>query len=69
MIAQVVFEQSLRLRCCAALPDGLTFTVSIKTSESAERLQAVQAAVAPRCRVFDLLRDARVALHPQWKRV
>lgn len=48
---------------------SLTFSVNIKTDESAERLQALQNAVATRCPVYNLLRDADVVLHTQWTRV
>lgn len=45
---------------------SLTFQVNIKTNESAERLQTLQNAVAERCPVYNLLRDAGVVLHTQW---
>lgn len=45
---------------------NLTFQVDIKTNESFERLQALQNAVAERCPVYNLLRDAGVVLHTQW---
>lgn len=48
---------------------SLTFAVSIKTNESAERLQMLQDAVAERCPVYNLLRDASVSLHTQWTRI
>lgn len=48
---------------------SITFSVSIKTDETAERLQALQDAVATRCPVYNLLRDAKVALHTQWTRI
>lgn len=48
---------------------SLTFIVKIKTSESDERLQTLQNAVASRCPVYNLLRDAKVALETQWHRV
>lgn len=48
---------------------SLTFQVSIKTEESAERLQALQSAVAERCPVYNLLRDAGVSLQTEWARV
>ena len=47
---------------------SLTFLVNIKTDEPAERLQALQDAVAARCPVYNLLRDANVALDTQWTR-
>ncbi|HTN33135.1 MAG TPA: OsmC family protein [Marinobacter sp.] len=48
---------------------SLTFSVSIKTDESAERLQALQDAVSMRCPVYNLLRDANVALNTEWTRI
>lgn len=48
---------------------SLTLSVSIKTDESAERLQALQNAVASRCPVYNLFRDADVVLHTQWTRI
>ena len=48
---------------------SLTFSVNIKTDESAERLQVLQNAVAARCPVYNLLRDANVTLHTQWTRI
>lgn len=48
---------------------SLTFMVRIKTPESEERLQALQQAVAARCPVYNLLRDAKVALQTQWSRL
>lgn len=48
---------------------SLTFSVSIKTDESDERLQALQEAVANRCPVYNLLRDANVTLNTQWTRL
>ena len=47
---------------------SLTFSVNIKTDESAERLQALQDAVSARCPVYNLLRDAKVAIDTQWTR-
>ncbi len=47
---------------------SLTFLVNIKTDESDERLQALQEAVATRCPVYNLLRDANVTLHTTWTR-
>jgi len=48
---------------------SLTFAVNIKTDESAERLQMLQDAVAERCPVYNLLRDASVSMHTQWTRI
>lgn len=48
---------------------NLTFQVTIKTGESDERLEALQNAVADRCPVYNLLRDAGVSLQTQWIRV
>lgn len=48
---------------------SLTFSVRIKTDESAERLQALQDAVSTRCPVYNLLRDANVKLNTEWTRV
>lgn len=47
---------------------NLRFQVTIKTDESEERLQALQSAVADRCPVYNLLRDAGVSLQTQWVR-
>lgn len=47
---------------------SLVFHVKIKTTESDERLQALQTAVATRCPVYNLLRDANVALETCWTR-
>ena len=48
---------------------SLTFSVRIKTDESAERLQALQDAVSTRCPVYNLLRDANVKLNTEGTRV
>ncbi len=47
---------------------SLTFSVNIKTQESAERLQELQDAVSARCPVYNLLRDAKVAIDTRWTR-
>ncbi|MBK1874263.1 OsmC family protein [Marinobacter sp. 1-3A] len=47
---------------------NLRFQVTIKTDEPEERLQALQSAVADRCPVYNLLRDAGVSLQTQWVR-
>lgn len=46
----------------------LNFTVYIETEESEQRLAALQTAVATRCPVYNLLKDAGVQLHTQWIR-
>lgn len=46
----------------------LRFQVTIKTDESEGRLKALQDAVADRCPVYNLLRDAGVTLQTQWVR-
>lgn len=46
----------------------LTFTVYIATEESDQRIAQLQAAVATRCPVYNLLRDAGVKLETQWIR-
>lgn len=47
---------------------SLKFSVSIKTDESAERLQALQDAVSARCPIYNLLLDANVSIENQWTR-
>lgn len=47
----------------------LTFCVTIKTNESNEHLQALKNAVASRCPVYNLLRDAKVDLHTEWTQI
>ncbi|XDZ51402.1 OsmC family protein [Neisseriaceae bacterium CLB008] len=47
---------------------SLIFSVQIKTDESEERLQALKTAVATRCPIYNLLRDANVALETHWTR-
>lgn len=47
---------------------NLRFKVTIKTGETDERLKALQNAVAERCPVYNLLRDAGVSLQSEWVR-
>ncbi|MDQ8953739.1 OsmC family protein [Acinetobacter rudis] len=46
----------------------LSFTVYIETEESEQRLIELQQAVATRCPVYNLLKDAGVKLNTQWVR-
>lgn len=46
----------------------LNFTVYIETDESEQRLAALEKAVATRCPVYNLLKDANVQLQTQWIR-
>lgn len=46
----------------------LNFTVYITTEESEQRIAELQAAVATRCPVYNLLKDAGVQLKTQWIR-
>lgn len=46
----------------------LNFKVLISTDESDERLAQLQLAVASRCPVYNLLKDAGVELHTVWQR-
>lgn len=46
----------------------LDFTVYISTNESEQRVAELQAAVASRCPVYNLLKDAGVQLNTQWIR-
>ncbi len=47
---------------------SLTLTVTIHTEEPEARLLALQEAVSTRCPIYNLLRDANVALETRWVR-
>ncbi|WP_222564262.1 OsmC family protein [Novilysobacter antarcticus] len=47
---------------------SLDFQVTIRTEESDERLKALEDAVSARCPIYNLLREAKVALRTHWRR-